>query len=212
MQRNLLIAACGLILLLTITHEPASKTLANTTRQAGRQVATEPSATLDPSVKGDPSNQPVALPTASAAQPVVAKSAPWAVTYSPVATVSVDTVNQALAHYQDMGMSKQGAAYLVGNFMSESHLDPCGTPGDGGQALGLGQWHPSRRYDMPCDYAAQLTWAVNTEMVRDTPALRDVLFDPNADTYTIMIYIQKWERWGTLGARWVYAQAIINQL
>lgn len=211
MQRNLLIAACGLILLLTITHEPASKTLVNN-RQAGLQVATEPSAKTVEAVKATPVDQPVAPPTASAAQPVVTKAPAWAVTYSPVAAVSIDTVNQALAHYQDMGMSRQGAAYLVGNFMSESHLDPCGTPGDGGQALGLGQWHPGRRTDMPCDYIEQLTWAVNVEMVRDTPALRGVLFDPNASVYTIMASIQSWERWGTLGARWVYAQAIINQI
>lgn len=207
MQRNLFIAACGLILLLTVTHEPAKQnTLTN--RQAGLQAETEQAR----SVEHSPTTEPVALPTASAAQPVVVKAPAWAVAYSPVGNVSVDNINTALAHYQDMGMSRQGAAYLVGNFMGESHLIPCGNYGDGGLAQGFGQWHPGRRYDMPCDFKEQLTWAVNVEMVRDTPALRDVLFDPNASTYTIMASIQSWERWGTLGARWTYAQSIINQL
>lgn len=211
MQRNLLIAACGFLLLLTITHKPATNlTLDN--RQAGQQVATEPPKSVTEPKVETVASQAVALPTAGAAQPVVSKPPAWAVTYSPVAGVSVDTVNAALAHFQDMGMSRQGAAYLTGNFLSESHLVPCGTPGDGGLALGFGQWHPGRRFDMPCDFSAQLDWAVNVEMVRDTPALRAVLFDPNSDVYTIMVYLQKWERWGTLGGRWTYAQAVIDQI
>lgn len=210
MLKNTLIAALGLLIILTATHqEPAkNQTLAN--QQAGRQVATEPVLVAD-KTKVEPATKPGALPTASVAQPVVAKSY-WAVASSPTSAVSVDQINTALAHFQDMGMSRQGAAYLVGNFMSESNLTPCGTPGDGGLALGLGQWHPGRRIDMPCGYTEQLTWAVNVEMVRDTPDLRNVLFDPVADSYTIMVYLQKWERWGTLGPRWVYAQAIINQI
>jgi hypothetical protein len=204
MQRNILIAGLGLILILTLTHSP-TKTDDNLAinRQAGQQVATEPARSIQ--------TEPVALPTAGVAQPVVAKSY-WTVTTTPVATATVDKINTALALYQDMGMSKQGAAYLIGNFMGESHLIPCGNYGDGGQAQGLAQWHPGRRYDMPCDYVEQLKWAVNVEMVRDTPALHDVLFDPNADIATIQYQLYRWERWGTLGARWVYAQAVYNQL
>lgn len=210
MLRNTIFAALGLLLILTLTQEPAKQTIL-ASRQAEQQVAkTEPTDVT--AVSSTVATQAVVPPTAGAAQPVVAKPPTWAVQYSPVAGVSIDTVNAALAHFQAMGMSRQGAAYLTGNFLSESHLDPCGTPGDGGQALGFGQWHPNRRYDMPCDFYAQLDWAVNVEMVRDTPALRDVLFDPSADVYTIMVYLQKWERWGTLGGRWTYAQVIISQI
>lgn len=136
----------------------------------------------------------------------------WSVKSSPHSRVPVERVNTALAHYQDMGMSKQGAAYLVGNFIGESNLVPCGNYGDGGKAHGLGQWHPNRRKDMPCDFAEQLTWAVNTEMARDTPGLKEVLFDHNASTTSIKDFIYRWERYSIQGARWNYAQAIYNQL
>ncbi len=117
-----------------------------------------------------------------------------------------------MAVYQDMGMSKQGAAYLVGNFVGESYLKACSQPGDGGRALGLAQWHPERRYDMPCDYVEQLKWAVDVEMPRDTPSLKTALFNPDIDVGTIQHELYKWERWGTLGGRWIYAADIHTQI
>src|ERR1700741_4522557 len=125
MLRNIFIAGFGLLFLLTITN-PAEPHLAN--RQAGQQMAkTEPVATA---LETKQVSDQVAPSTAGAAQLVVAKSY-WTVTSSPVAAVPVDKINTALALYQDMGMSKQGAAYLVGNFVGESHLITCGEGGAG---------------------------------------------------------------------------------
>src|SRR5690606_1164792 len=132
----------------------------------------------------------------------------WQVSSSPHAKTSVADINTALSHYQDMGMTKQGAAYLIGNFVGESYLTPCGQYGDGGRAHGLGQWHPGRRADMPCDFKEQLTWAVNTEMVRDTPQLKEALFNPAVGIPDIKALIKAWERWGVEGSRWSYADHI----
>lgn len=138
--------------------------------------------------------------------------AAWKIAASPHGGIATATINRALAHYQKMGMSKQGAAYLVGNFIAESGLVPCGAKGDGGLAWGFGQWHPGRRQDMPCGFYDQLTWAVDVEMRRDTPELRVALFDKNTSVATIQALIYKWERWGTLGARWQYAASIHQQI
>lgn len=109
-------------------------------------------------------------------------------------------------------MPKLAAAYLVGNFISESYLKPCGQWGDGGQAHGLAQWHPGRRGDMPCGYVEQLKWAVEVEMQRDSPASKATLFDPNSGVGDIQQALKNWERWGTLGGRWVYAGNIYAQI
>jgi len=142
-----------------------------------------------------------------------AKSEPeWLVSTSPNGNVTVDEINTALSTYKNMGMTKLSAAYLVGNFITESFLKPCSQPGDGGLALGLAQWHPGRRQDMPCDYVEQLKWAVDVEMQRDSPASRSTLFDPNASVEQIQQALKNWERWGVLGARWVYAANIYSQI
>lgn len=141
------------------------------------------------------------------------KPARWSVSTSPKTNLSVEKINTALAVYQDMGMTKQGAAYLVGNFMGESGLEPCASiKGDGGLAWGLGQWHPGRRVDMPCDYVEQLNWAVNVEMTRDRPQLKETLFNTSATIADIQLEIYRWERWGHLGDRWHYAAGVHEQL
>lgn len=141
-------------------------------------------------------------------------SSSWAVKTSPHPDVSVATINRMLAHLQKKGFSKQGAAYLTGNFIGESHLVPCGNVGDGGQAEGFAQWHPGRRYDMPCGFIEQLDWAIDVEMVRDSagsyPCLCEAL--KTSDTALIMLRLQQWERWGVLGNRWIYATNIYSQL
>lgn len=110
-------------------------------------------------------------------------------------------------------MPKLAAAYLIGNFIGESHLKPCDTiKGDGGRAWGLAQWHPGRRADMPCDYVAQLHWAIDVEMQRDSPDSKATLFNPNSGVADIQQALKNWERWGTLGARWVYAANIYAQI
>lgn len=165
--------------------------------------------------------QPVEVPTTTQAEEVKVVPEPtppvperYAVSSSPHGAVSVDTINLALGVYQDMGMTKQGAAYLVGNFIAESKMIPCGLYGDGGLAQGLGQWHPSRRQDMPCDLVEQLKWAVNTEMVRDYGGhkLKAWLFDPSASADTISLGLKQWERYGLEGNRRLYGDKIFNQL
>ena len=162
---------------------------------------------------------------ARAEQPEPAKPAepprptPWAAITSP--NGGTDYVNKALAHYQDMGMTKQGAAMLVGNFLQEMPSafatgDPCHSSGisDGGLALGFGQWHPGRRTDMPCGFTEQLTWAVNVEMERDGGGkqLRPLLFDGNATAGQIDYGLKLWERYGIKGSRYQFGIDILNQL
>lgn len=140
----------------------------------------------------------------------------WAIVTSPHSGVSVDTINMFLAHLQDKGLTKEGSAYLVGNYIAESRLVPCGDNyGDGGYAYGLGQWHPDRRTDMPCDALQQLDWSIDTEMPRDASqmgytCLCEALY--TADIQLIKHLTQKWERWGIEGKRWYYSEHIYNQL
>lgn len=154
-------------------------------------------------------------------QPAPGRPTPWAIQNSP--NGGTDNVNKALALYQDMGLTKQGAAMLIGNFLQEKPSafatgDPCGgVPGDGGLAEGLGQWHPGRRADMPCGFTDQLKWAVDVEMVRDNERggghnLAALLRDPNATTGQLDAAIKAWERYGTKGARYEYGIAVLAQL
>ncbi len=154
--------------------------------------------------------KPVEQPPA----PAVPQPQAWAVTESPHKRVPVETINVALAHLQKKGLSKEGAAYLVGNFVGESYLIPCGQYGDGGKAHGLAQWHPGRRQDMPCGFIEQLDWAIDVEMVRDSkgnyPCPCEAL--KTADIGTIKLRLKQWERYGVEGDRWAYAAAIYKQL
>lgn len=169
-----------------------------------------------PTIAIDLTQKAEAAPLKPIEQPQIEPVAPlpvkWAVTTSPHAKVPVSRINEALAHYQNMGMSKQGAAYLVGNFVGESYLTDCGQWGDGGRAHGLAQWHPGRRQDMPCGFTTQLTWAVNVEMARHTPELKNCLFNPSCDVATIKSLLYQWERWGVLGGRWQYSAHIYSQI
>lgn len=160
----------------------------------------------EPAPEPEPEPEPVPEP---APQPVV-----WAVTKSPHGRVPVDKINTALAHLQKKGLSKEGAAYLVGNFIGESYLTPCGQYGDGGKAHGFAQWHPTRRHDMPCGFIEQLDWAIDVEMVRDSrgnyPCACEAL--KTADIPTIKLRLKQWERWGVEGNRWAYAASVYSQL
>lgn len=159
-------------------------------------------------------------PTAPAVEQVKpAAPAPWQVSRSPHARVSVVRINTVLAHLQKKGLTKQGAAYLVGNFIAESYVEPCDRiKGDGGLAWGLAQWHPGRRADMPCDLIAQLDWAIDVEMARDSkngkryPNLRDRLIDPNQTAQGLLLGFKQWERYGIEGNRGKYGAQIHSQL
>lgn len=148
-------------------------------------------------------------------KPEPPKPARWAIQTSPHSVASVEKINIALATYQDLGLSKVGAAYLAGNFISESFLDETNCRGDSGTACGLGQWRFGRQQGMPAGYVDQLKWAVETEMPRDArgngyQCLCDAL--RTDDVSLIKNRMKQWERWGVEGARWHYAQAIYSQL
>jgi hypothetical protein len=138
----------------------------------------------------------------------------WTVTSSPHPAVSIETINTVLAWAQEKGLSREGAAYLTGNFIGESHLQPCGMRGDNGKAWGLAQWHPGRRADMPCGLIEQLNWAVQVEMPRDAGTRYSCACDAlrGNDIPLIKKRLQQWERWGVLGNRWVYSDQLYNQI
>lgn len=167
------------------------------------------------------------MPTAKSKKaPIVRPKAPsrptvWAIQNSPNGGTSY--VNKALALYQNMGLTKQGAAMLIGNFLQEKPSafatgDPCGgAPGDGGLAEGFAQWHPGRRGDMPCGFTEQLKWAVDVEMVRDNERggghnLAGLLRTPSSSIGQLDAGIKAWERYGTKGLRYDYGVYILNQL
>lgn len=145
------------------------------------------------------------------------KPAPWAVTSSPHGRVSVERINIVLAHLQAKGLSKQGAAYLTGNFIAENYLSPDGCNGDGGTACGLGQWRFGRKEGMPPELIPQLDWAIDVEMPRDDSRggghnLHNVIKDPNATPAQLLAALKGWERYGLEGNRSVYGAAIYAQL
>lgn len=145
----------------------------------------------------------------------------WAFTSVPRTDVSLEWANAALAFYQQKGLTKTGAAYILGNYMQEMPVafqygDPCHVSGfgDGGDALGFGQWHPGRRYDMPCGFYEQLDWAL-LEMDRDAAgmgysSLKDAL--QTDDIALIKDRIKRWERYGVEGRRFSYGDYLLNHL
>lgn len=144
------------------------------------------------------------------------KAAPvrWAVSTDPSGRGLTEAINIALATYQDMGLTKQGSAMLIANFIEESHLDPSNCDGDGGTACGIGQWRFSRQEGMPAGYQEQLKWAVEVEMIRDSGGhmLRQLLFDPNASTEIIYEGLSNWERWGIANHRYAWGVSLHEML
>lgn len=150
-------------------------------------------------------------------QPEPPKPAPWAVKSSPHGRVSVERINEVLAHLQAKGLTKQGAAYLTGNFIAESYIEPHNCDGDGGTACGLGQWRFDRQEGMPTELIPQLDWAIDVEMERDNARggghnLRALLFDANATRADLQYGFKLWERYGVEGNRAAYGDAIYAQL
>lgn len=138
----------------------------------------------------------------------------WTTTVDPSGKGQVEKINIALALYKSMGMTKQGAAMLIANFLSESGLDPANCRGDGGTACGLGQWRFGRQAGLPTGYEEQLRWAVETEMVRDSGGhlLKQHLFNPTATPDDIYLGLSKWERWGIAGDRYTVGTELINHI
>lgn len=118
-------------------------------------------------------------------------------------------VRDALAYYMDTGLSKTASAYLVGNLVAESGLNEAGT-GDSGLALGIAQWHPNRRYDMPADFRGQLEFVL-IEMRRQTPVAYNLLISaPTASQASQAVYI--FEAYGIEGNRFGYAEQILERI
>lgn len=108
------------------------------------------------------------------------------------------------------GMTPKGAAYLTGNFIAESGLDPNVKPGDNGTAFGLGQWRFERLEGMPQgDLYGQIDFAL-MEMKRDGQAahLPALLRNPEATDEQFKRALYKWERWGDEANRFEYAAQI----
>lgn len=56
-----------------------------------------------------------------------------------------ELAQRAMKFFMSKNYTKIAAAGIVGNLMEESSLQPHGPAGDGGKAIGIAQWHPSRR-------------------------------------------------------------------
>lgn len=118
-------------------------------------------------------------------------------------------VRDALAFYIDKGFSRTASAYIVGNLVAESGLRENGT-GDGGLALGLAQWHPGRRVDMPSDFHGQLNYVL-IEMQRSHPNSYNTLVSspsPGDAAYALKTF----EGYGVEGLRWHYAAYILERI
>lgn len=127
----------------------------------------------------------------------------------PVGAAPSWKVRDALAYYMDAGLSKTAAAYLVGDLVAESSLNQDDV-GDGGLALGIAQWHPNRREDMPADFHGQLSFVL-TEMRRETPdAYQLMMDDPTPDEATLAM--KAWEAYGIEAGRGAYAQYILEKI
>lgn len=127
----------------------------------------------------------------------------------PVGNAPAWKVRDALAYYMDSGLSKTAAAYLVGSLVYESSLNEMAT-GDGGVALGIAQWHPNRRYDMPSDYHGQLEFVL-AEMKRQTPgAYILIMSSPSPEQAAQAIKV--FEGYGVEGMRFDYANHIIQKI
>lgn len=64
------------------------------------------------------------------------------------------------AFLKQHGLTDAQVAGILGNWKVESNFQPDGTPGDGGLARGIAQWHPDRRPPggLPRDLQGQLDW------------------------------------------------------
>jgi hypothetical protein len=130
-------------------------------------------------------------------------------TYPAVGGAPSERVTAAVRFYQAKGVTNTGVAYLVGNFIGESHLDPNNYDGDGGLAHGIAQWHPSRRANgLPDTLEGQMEYA--WQEIQRYPVLRDALF--THDTYALRNGIRIYEGYSIEGARFQHAQTLLQYL
>jgi LysM repeat protein len=74
---------------------------------------------------------------------------------STVTGVDPDKIKQATAFFEGKGWTKEQAAGLVGNLITESKLDPTAV-GDNGKAYGIAQWHPDRQAKFAQEYGKDI--------------------------------------------------------
>ncbi len=113
------------------------------------------------------------------------------------------------------GLTPKAAAYMTGNFIQESSLNPSVAPGDNGTAHGLIQWRFERVEGMPKDdLYGQIDFALTVEMPRhyNGKDLVPLLRDPNVSDETLQREFKDWILWGHEGERFEYAQQILNEL
>lgn len=217
MLKNTIRAGLGLLLLLTITQATAptkSDTHLSIDTHETAQVETAPQ---------EPAKEPVIAETTAATttvqpKPAVVeppKPAVWSIANSPHGRVPVERINQVLAHLQARGLTKEGAAYLTGNFISESYLEWDNCHGDGGTACGIAQWRGGRQAGMPQGLIEQIDWALDYEMPRHANAagygcLCAAVKSSNINV--IKATIKLWEVYGLEGGRYQYGAAIYAQL
>lgn len=72
-----------------------------------------------------------------------------------VGSVDPEKVKQAQQFFESKGWTKEQAAGLVGNLITESKLDPTAV-GDNGKAYGIAQWHPDRQAKFAQEYGKDI--------------------------------------------------------
>lgn len=126
--------------------------------------------------------------------------------YPQIGNASSESVTTAVEFYQSKGLTNEGVAYLVGNFIGESSLRPDAV-GDNGLALGIAQWHPARRVGLPNDLHGQLDYAL-TEI--DHYPLSSALRGSNV--WVIQNGIRQYEGYSVEGNRFEYARELLKEL
>lgn len=139
-----------------------------------------------------------------APQPVIEASAPK--TYPAIGNATSESVTTAIEFYQSKNITNVGVAYLVGNFVAESGLRPDAV-GDHGLALGIAQWHPSRRVGLPDDLQGQLQYAWNE--IQHYP-LASALYSTNE--WILQNGIKGYEGYSVEGNRFMYARELLKEL
>ncbi len=113
------------------------------------------------------------------------------------------------------GASPLAAAYLAGNFLQESSLNPSAyNAGEG--AMGIGQWRFERKDGLPAgDIYAQIDFAF-FEMTRDPISRKHnvlgVMTDQAATPEAVRAAMKEWTRWGEEANRMVWGQQIYEAL
>lgn len=125
----------------------------------------------------------------------------------------VDKVRSAYHFYRVHGLSRIGAAYLVGNLCQESTLR-VDAVGDGGSAYGLAQWVGGRQDGMPSpdapfeDHLAFVLLEMERDGDRNGHNVLEAVHGTDRDA--IVKGLKRWERYGVEGRRYVFGQSIFE--